>query len=121
MSLVSNKLIWSDEIFRIFEIDRTKFGATYEAFLNVVHPEDRKAVNESYTNSLKTRHRRRAAHHYLQQAAERIFGYSAEEINGRPLEILMPARFASRHRRHVSTFAGGQTQAREMGKRAGLD
>ena len=37
------------------------------------------------------------------KGAERIFGYSAEEINGRLLAILMPARFASSHRRHVST------------------
>lgn len=51
------------------------------------------------------------------KGAERIFGYPAEEINGRPLAILMPARFASSHRRHVSTFARGQTQAKEMGKR----
>ena len=34
LNLVNNKLWWSDEIFRIFEIDPTKFGASYEAFLD---------------------------------------------------------------------------------------
>jgi len=55
LDLVANKLTWSDEIFRIFEIDKTKFGATYEAFLNAIHPEDLKAVNAAYTGSLVTR------------------------------------------------------------------
>ncbi len=55
LDLQSNKLTWSDEIYRIFEIDQKKFGATYEAFLNAIHPDDRKAVDEAYTNSLKTK------------------------------------------------------------------
>jgi PAS domain S-box-containing protein len=55
LDLVKNVLTWSDEIFHIFEIDQAKFGATYEAFLDAVHPEDREAVNAAYTGSLKTR------------------------------------------------------------------
>ncbi len=55
LDLEKNELDWSDEIYRIFEIDPEKFGATYEAFLNAIHPEDRDAVNLAYTESLKTR------------------------------------------------------------------
>jgi len=55
LDLVSGKLTWSDEIFRLFEIDKTAFGATYEAFLNAVHPEDREWVDQAYTHSLATR------------------------------------------------------------------
>jgi len=55
LDLLTNTLTWSDEIFRIFEIEREHFGASYEAFLNAVHPEDRDAVNAAYTNSLETR------------------------------------------------------------------
>ncbi len=55
LNLINNVLKWSDEIFRIFEIDPQKFGATYEAFLNAIHPDDREAVNFAYTNSLKTK------------------------------------------------------------------
>jgi PAS domain S-box-containing protein len=55
LDLTDNVLIWSDEIFRIFEIDSDKFGASYEAFLDAVHPEDRDAVNSAYTTSLETR------------------------------------------------------------------
>lgn len=55
LNLINSVLTWSDEIFRIFEIDPQKFGATYEAFLNVIHPDDREAVNSAYTNSLKNK------------------------------------------------------------------
>ncbi|MBU1395962.1 MAG: EAL domain-containing protein, partial [Gammaproteobacteria bacterium] len=55
LDLVGGKLTWSDEIFSLFEIDKTAFDATYEAFLNAVHPEDREWVDQTYTHSLATR------------------------------------------------------------------
>ncbi len=55
LDLVNNNLIWSDEIYRIFEIDREKFGASYDAFLDAIHSEDREAVNSAYTNSVKNK------------------------------------------------------------------
>jgi PAS domain S-box-containing protein len=55
LDLTTNVLTWSDEIYRIFEIDPQRFGATYEAFLNAVHPEDRDAVKFAYGNALKNR------------------------------------------------------------------
>ncbi|MDH4190791.1 MAG: ATP-binding protein [Betaproteobacteria bacterium] len=54
LDLVDGRLTWSDEIFNLFEIDKRQFGATYEAFLNAIHPEDRDAVNAAYTRSLET-------------------------------------------------------------------
>lgn len=55
LDLASGKLTWSDEIYRIFEIDREKFGASYEAFLDAIHPDDRDYVNKAYSDSLKNR------------------------------------------------------------------
>ena len=37
----------------MFELDPNEFGASYEAFLNAVHPDDREFVNNAYTNSVK--------------------------------------------------------------------
>lgn len=51
----SGALSWSDEIFRIFEIDPKQFGASYAAFLEAIHPDDRDAVNRAYQHSLETR------------------------------------------------------------------
>jgi diguanylate cyclase (GGDEF)-like protein/PAS domain S-box-containing protein len=55
LDLASGKLSWSDEIFRLFEIDKSGFEASYEAFLEAVYPEDRAQVHQAYTDSLETR------------------------------------------------------------------
>ncbi len=55
LDLVTNQLTWSEEIFRIFEVDPAKFGASYEAFLAAIHPDDREMVNRAYTESVKNR------------------------------------------------------------------
>jgi PAS domain S-box-containing protein len=51
------------------------------------------------------------------QAAERIFGYSAEEAVGQPLSMLIPERFRESHERHVPNFAEGSVGARRMSER----
>jgi PAS domain S-box-containing protein len=53
LDLVSDTLTWSDEVYRIFGLEPQQFGATYEAFLDIIHPDDREMVNKAYTNSLE--------------------------------------------------------------------
>jgi diguanylate cyclase (GGDEF)-like protein/PAS domain S-box-containing protein len=43
-ALTSGKLIWSDETYRIFGIDRTRFDGSIDTYLSAVHPEDRQKV-----------------------------------------------------------------------------
>lgn len=53
LNLETNCLTWSDEIYRIFGIDLKESSATYENFLDSVHPDDREAVHSTYSNSIK--------------------------------------------------------------------
>ena len=191
LDLSMNKLFWSDEIFRIFEIDQRQFAATYEAFLALVHPDDREAVNETYQQSLTKRapyqisHRlvmpdgrikwvrecgeteydahglpivsrgtvqditsQRAVENALAQSqvtlstflkvspeavivadadgkivrfsagAEATFGYRAREVEGRPIEMLMPERFRAAHPDHMRGFAASKEAGRTMASRS---
>jgi len=53
LDLRANHLAWSDEVYRIFGCKPQEFAATYEAFLDAVHPDDRSAVDEAYSASLR--------------------------------------------------------------------
>jgi two-component system, chemotaxis family, CheB/CheR fusion protein len=53
LDLTNNELIWSDETYRIFGLQPQEFRATYEAFLEAVHPEDRDRVDAAYSDSLR--------------------------------------------------------------------
>lgn len=55
LDLKTGELTWSEEIYRIFEIDPRQFAASYAAFLNAIHPEDREMVNLTFTESLKSK------------------------------------------------------------------
>jgi len=55
LDLLAGKLTWSEQIFHIFEIDPTRFSASYEAFLAAVHPDDRNKVSQAYSDSLVDR------------------------------------------------------------------
>lgn len=52
LDLNQNQLFWSDQIFRIFELDEQSFTPSYELFLELVHPEDREIVQHAYEHSL---------------------------------------------------------------------
>jgi len=52
LNVTTNVLFWSEETYRIFGLDDTGCAASYEAFLERVHPDDRAAVNTAYAESV---------------------------------------------------------------------
>ena len=51
------------------------------------------------------------------QGAEKIFGYSAKDISGQPLDVLLPESAMRSHRQHIQDFAASAVAARRMGER----
>jgi PAS domain S-box-containing protein len=89
LDLRNNLLTWSAEIYRMFDIDPPRFGATYEAFLNAIHPDDREAVNRAYTESV-AKHTPYAIEHRLRMADGRIKfvheqGETFYDADGKPI------------------------------------
>ena len=55
LDIPNEKLEWSLGVYNIFELDPNEFSASYDGFLNAIHPDDRDRVNQAYTHSLQTR------------------------------------------------------------------
>ncbi|MDQ1315547.1 MAG: two-component system, sensor histidine kinase and response regulator [Pseudomonadota bacterium] len=89
LELESDTLIWTDEIFTLFEIDKSRFDASYGAFLDSIHPEDRDIVNAAYVQSLSDRrpyvitHRLRMADGRIKWVEERC--ETEFDADGKPL------------------------------------
>jgi len=49
--------------------------------------------------------------------AEKIFGWTADEVMGRPLDMLLPERFRPTHPKHIERFRESPERARKMGER----
>jgi PAS domain S-box-containing protein len=54
------------------------------------------------------------------RAAERIFGFQAVQVMGRPLEMLLPQRYRAEHAAHVQRFGATGVTSRRMGDRTVL-
>ncbi len=55
LDLCDNALKWSDEVYRIFNLEPQSFDATYESFLDMIHPQDRVMVDQAYRDSIQNK------------------------------------------------------------------
>lgn len=55
LSLTTDRLKWSDEVFRIFERDPETFDPDYRTVLESIHPEDRETVDAAFQRALAAR------------------------------------------------------------------
>ncbi|OZA06121.1 MAG: hypothetical protein B7X95_03990 [Methylophilaceae bacterium 17-44-8] len=92
VDIVNDKLTWSDETFRICEIDKTKFAATFSAFIETVHPDDREKVINNYNDSITNNKSYQIEHRllfsdgrvkYIQERGEPYF-----DAIGRPIRFI---------------------------------
>ncbi len=92
LDLIHNRLWWSEEIFRIFEIDPGQFEASYKAFLSTIHPDDREVVNQAYLDSLDNKQPYEIEHRLLLPDGKVKFVHERCETefdeNGKPLRSL---------------------------------
>jgi PAS domain S-box-containing protein len=53
-NIADGRLVWSDQLFKIYGITPNEFAGTFEDFLGRIHPDDRIAVELRIAESLKT-------------------------------------------------------------------
>jgi PAS domain S-box-containing protein len=125
LNLITKELRWSPQIFSIFEIDPQKFEASYEGFLEAVHPEDRDAVNKLYLNSVKNRKAYKIIHRLLMRDGRikhvEEHGHTIYDSQGNPLRTVgtvqdITEREATRHElRQLNEELETVVEARTLG------
>lgn len=82
-------VIWSEEVYRLFEVDPGTFQPTYDRYLERVYPEDREAVDRSFRTAIDERapwsveHRLALANGHLRHVHVR--GQTIRDQDGTPL------------------------------------
>ncbi len=91
-NIVTNELDWSDEIFRIFGLTPQQFGATYDAFLQYVHPADREFVEQSVNDAISNKKPYSIDHRVVRPDGTIRFVHEQGEVTfdtqGKPLRML---------------------------------
>jgi len=110
LDIVTNILYWSDEIYRIFDLDPQKFGATYEAFLDTVHPDDKKLVDEAYKKSVKNRTGYDIVHKLLLKDSTIKFVHEKCQTiyskDGKPLRSIGTVQDITKQKQEEHSFSG---------------
>ncbi|MEA1919085.1 MAG: FIST N-terminal domain-containing protein [Campylobacterota bacterium] len=87
--LQNDRLYWSDEVYRIFGYEPQSFTPTYSDFLAHVHPDDRDALDEVYSQSLSDKCNYNFSHRiirsdkslrYVEERGEHTFDRHGEVI-----------------------------------------
>lgn len=118
VDMVNDKLVWSDEIFRIWEIDKTSFKADFAAFLETVHPEDRDRVSLAYNEAV--------ANHTLYEVEHRLLfpdgrikhilerGEPQYDAQGKPVRFIGTSLDITERKRLEDALAGREREFRSL-------
>jgi PAS domain S-box-containing protein len=89
--MVTEKLEWSAELFHLFGLDPSAVEATFESWLQVVHPEDRQPASERLEAAIRARVRLENEYRVVLPTGEvrwiNALGDTSYDENGKPLRM----------------------------------
>jgi two-component system, NarL family, sensor histidine kinase UhpB len=100
--ILQNKVLWSEEVYRIFEIEKGKFSGLYESFLNRIHPDDQAAVRQvniqarANGGSFKTEYRILTPNNELKDIRE--VGYAKKDAEGTVVRLFGTVQDITEHK-----------------------
>lgn len=87
-----NIISWSDEIYRIFGLAPQEFSATYEAFLESVHPDDRESVDSAVNAAFNKKEHYSIDHRIIRPDGSIRFVHEEAEVThnkeGKPVQMM---------------------------------
>lgn len=91
-----DRVSWSDELYRIYGLDRDAFDATFSAFVERVHPTDRVAVQEAVSRALREGGAFEFAHRIVRPSGDvrsvLSQGLATHDTDGTPVRLIGTAQ-----------------------------
>ncbi|MEE4240965.1 MAG: ABC transporter substrate binding protein, partial [Desulfopila sp.] len=118
LDLISNTLFWSNGTFTLCEINQEDFTPSYEAFMELVHPDDRAEVNRAYQLSVSNKtpyeieHRLLMPDGRIKWVAE--IGRTEYEADGTPLRSIGAVQDISERKEAEKALVERETLFRGM-------
>lgn len=116
--IASKKVRWSDELYRIFGIEKTPFGGTHETFLNCVHPDDRPRVLQTNADAtakgtaFQIEYRIQTAAGHLKTIRE--IGYAAKDAGGKVVSLFGTAQDITEQKRAEAILHENEVKFRQL-------
>jgi PAS domain S-box-containing protein len=100
--IITNKLYWSDEIYRIFGYRPGKFKLSYDSFLETVHPDDRTLVEQKIYEALHNAAEYNLEHRIILPGDVIRFVYEQGEVEfdpaGKPVRMIGTVKDITEHK-----------------------
>ncbi len=87
-----NRVWWSEELYGIYGLDPAQFGASYEAYLERVHPDDREVAHLAVQAALRDRKAFTFEHRIVRPDGRILHGFARGRVvcdpTGRPVRMM---------------------------------
>jgi PAS domain S-box-containing protein len=121
--IVTNKVRWSDELFRIYGCEPQSFEPTFEEFLERIHPDDRDAIRESVFTAYEERRDYRIEERILRpDGSTRLlssWGHMITNEQTEPVKIIGSCQDVTDIRRTMAELAATERRLADVDARQG--
>ena len=124
--IASNAIWWSEELYRIYGLDRRTFSVTYQAFLDRLHPDDRADLVAVVTHAVETGEPYQMEHRIVRpDGTVRTLaarGRVLSDSSGKPVRMLgtgqdiTERKVAEEHHRELLAEQAARRQAEEANR-----
>ncbi|HLF40149.1 MAG TPA: response regulator, partial [Acidimicrobiia bacterium] len=116
--VVSNRVRWSDELYRLYGCEPQSFEASFEQFLERIHPDDRQSIQESVTRAYEERTGYRIEERIIRPDGEirqlTSWGEVIVDGDGHPLKIIGSCQDVTELRRMTGELAASEARFRTL-------